>query len=178
MTAVDMGVKALPIGEVFGIGDKANLTEMMGLRNDLDPTEKEARMMTASQYMLRQLGVWDSKDQIDRNVRGEIAARTRDINHSHMSEIQILLDRAKASDNPEDRLKYLRQAGAAWAEGVPVKDKELQKWHPGGIYRMSEAGFQSMVGNAFNPTVAAMTGLSGPGRFQFMEDLQKAKGDY
>lgn len=176
LTAGDTIAKALPLGEVFGLGDKANLTELMGLRNDLNPTEKEARMMTASQYLLRQFGVWDSKEQIDKNVRGEVAARMRDINHSHMSEIQIMLDRAKASDNVEDKMRYLRQAGVTWAEGVPVKDKELQKWHPDGIYRMSESGFQGLVGQSLNPSVAAMTGLNGAGRFQFMEDLQKAKG--
>lgn len=131
--------------------------------------------MTASQYLLRQLGVWDSKEQTERNVRGEVAARMRDIRHEHMSKIQALLDRSKASDNIEDQMKYLQEARVAWAQGIPVKDKDLQMIHPGGIYRMSDKAFQGMVGNIYNPTVAALTGASGPTKLQVLMDMAEVK---
>lgn len=161
--------------EAFGLGDNAKLTEMLGIRGNLSPTEKEARMLTSRQFLLRQVGAWESKENFPRNLQGELSARNRDIESQQRQQVMMMFEKARLATNGDERNRYVQAAYRVWGKGTEVADKDLRKWYPGGVYRMSDKAFQNLFAQAFNPTYAAMMqGRNTPVGMELMTQLNQA----
>lgn len=158
---IDYMVKEqLPLGELFGFSDEAKLTEMMGIRGNLSPQDKEARMLSSRQYLLQQMGAFESAENLPRNMRGELQARWRDVQTQARNKVMVYLEKARNATDSDQRHEFMQGAHKAWADGVPVLDKELAQLTPGGRHRMSDSAFKQLLAQTFNPSYAAMMGAA------------------
>ena len=120
-----------------------------------------ANSLRGGQYLLRQLGVYDSKEQTEKNLRGNLYDRQRDIESSARKRLTPFLEKMRSAQmrgDTEQLYQYHKDLQSAWSEGVPVKDVLLKRIHPDGVYRMPQAQLNALLGEAMAPRQAAYKG--------------------
>lgn len=178
-----MQQKQLPsVSEFLSMGDHASLTEMIGLRGALGVDEggtsedRQSRMLTSRQHILRQAGVWESLANVPRSKLGEIKEAQ---NESKTAAMARVADHLKRSVNAvgEDKMKAVSGAYSAWMQGVKVQDKRLKGLYPNGVYRLSPQAFRGLLMQYTNPTFAALQTSDVRAKAALLQELQGTKMD-
>lgn len=134
------------------LGYKSNTQLGDIMRNSLGgPDGVAPNSMNGKEYVLRALGMYDSRD----NWAG---AQSADLQHRYsfykqdlQRRIQPFLDAAKLEAVPEEQGKYF---AAGWAQanaGLPILDKELAAYTPDGRYRMTAKEYADSILRTMNP---------------------------
>lgn len=163
----DYAGKASAAPEVIGLDSRtANLEDVMNklssaFRSEESTEKSRAKALSASQYYLRLLGTYDSKEQTVLNLRGDLYDRQRNIENSALRELTPYLNKLRSSHlggDVEGAYKYHTQLMQAWSKGVAVKDKLLKQQYPGEVYRLSSKQLNSLIDQIYSPQKANMQG--------------------
>lgn len=133
-------------------------------RSEESTAATRANSLRGSQYLLRQLGTYDSKDQTVKNLRGDLHSRQQDIEATARRRLAPYLDKIRSAEQRGDTdavYEFQKQLQSAWSEGVPVKDVLLKRAYPDGVFRLPQGQFMALLGESINPQQAAWRGALG-----------------
>jgi hypothetical protein len=136
--------------DTAGFKTNTQLSDMFG--NTLaGPGGVAPNSLTGKEYLLRALGMYDAKDNWAASQSADLQHRQNFYKQDLERRIQPYFDSAKMEQNPEKRQALIQAAWAQATAGLPILDKELSRYSPGGVYRMDQKQFTAALLRTLNP---------------------------